>query len=369
MRTVLWHSSKLPRLVIPPTLSSLDISFKDATYAKSILSLPSPAYLQFIVITGGDPELMQESSILLLKCQSGLVKFCVDGSLPRAAFLHASQLPNLLFFAAQSDGQESLDEKSLPKTMFPSIRWLGMEGLDTESIWLQYLPRIRPKSLETLLLGIENAITARRTLGRAFANIQPGGSHRTLRELIIHCRDDFPGLQVDGPLVEHLLPLTQLTNLVIHSICGENQCGHKLSDEDLEKLVKTISKLQYLELGKEQCCISASNSVKSLVSIARHFKHLKYLAIHTNVVAVLAVPFNVDRDDPTLGDKALVMRPLRNITFGPCSIPGKEAARTFASTLLRLFPNLRVVSSPNATPQWQSVSEMIISEMQSIAPA
>ena len=150
-------------------------------------------------------------------------------------------------------------------------------------------------------------------------------------------------------IVENLLPLSQLTMLHLSFVCSPDMCGYKLSDEDLEKLVKAMPNLKSLALGMRPCSRPADNSIKSLAAIAKHCKHLKKLVIHTNVEAVISDPNYHPGEDPILGEPALVECPLLSITLGPYSrLREQPVAEKFASALLRLFPHLANVETTGA---------------------
>ena len=362
-----WHtdaSIHIPgflRLLLPTvSLITLDLSLKNIPDPRKVLSVISPIYntLQCIYITGGDSDLVQEFSTLLFNCNPRLLRaFYVDGQLSRTAFIHASQLPRLLYLGAtvQPEGQEPLGGASLPAMMFSSLQYLGIKEFDTDSIWMQSLERICSTSLEMLALELVNVESARTILHLALANLHRGGPHRALTELMVDCEGGFCGLEVDTTTVKHLLPFTQLTTLNISFVCGQDQCGYKFSDKDVEKLVKAMPKLEHLALGKKPCSLPANNSDKSLLAIARHCKHLKTLLIHANVQAVMIGTSDYNHlpgEDQGCN--------LHSITFGPCFIPdGVRGAWAFASKLLRIFPHLDTVNSSDQTQQWWWVSETV----------
>lgn len=362
------HLLHIFQLAVSQSLTDFKLSLHDASYVPTVLSALAPAHssLRSIYIALSDPELAQEFSTLLFKCTPHrLCNFAIDAPVSRAAFLHASQLPNLRYLevkAIQADGSEH-DEAQLPTTMFPSLRYLCVGELCANSIWLPSLKRIDSKNLVGLVLKLKNVGAARTALHlRALKDLQPRGLHRTLTMLAIDCKDNFSGLEVNRATVEHLLPLTQLTSLAISFTCGLNQCGHKLSDEDLELLVKAMPELEDLTLGETPCSIPADNSIKSLVAIAEHCKHLRQLSIHVNVGASITGPPVAgppDVEGPTLRNHDLVECPLRIVTFGPCLIPsGEKGVHTFASTLLRLFPRLHTVAG-SGNPQWDLVRSVV----------
>ena len=369
-----WYSSNrdpdlsnLLPLVVSRSLANFKLFLHNRFYAKKVLSGLSRAYssLRSIYITKSNPALVQESSTLLLNCTLQLRDFSVDAPVSRTAFLHASQLPYLRYFDVKDVRDDQLqppDGTPLPTTKFPSLEYLAIRGICTGSIWLDYLAQTRPQNLEVLLLELKNVPAALHL--KALRDLGSCELHRTLTDLMIDCEDDFSGLEVDRKTVEHLLPLSQLTTLEIWFNCGENKCGYKLTDQDLEKLVKAMPNLEEMALGRKLCSIPANNSIKSLEAIAKHCKHLRVLSIHINVGAVISgssVTSFSGVESPSPRDSALVKCPLTNITLGPCLIPnGKQGIHEFASTLLRLFPCLSEVKSSYQDQQWKLVHDLVV---------
>lgn len=358
------------RLVVSPSLTNCNISIEEASHTQTVLSALAAAYssLRSIHIGRNVSQFGQGFSTLLLKCiPHQLYEFCVDAPISSAAFLRASQLPNLRFFivnAIQLNPSEVHSSAPLPSTIFPSLQHLGVRDLCTDSIWLRSLGRICSKNLKTLDLELTDIAAAKAALHlRALRDLPSCELHRTLTILCIGCNGHFSGLEVDGMTVEHLLPFTQLTSLDISFTCSQDKCGYKLSDKDLERLVKAMPKLVDLTLGRKLCSIPANHSIESLMAIAKHSKHMESLHIHTNAETIIAgSPFGsgYPRGGPTLQDQALVGCPLRSITFGPCRIPnGEQGIREFTSILHWLFPGLRSVCSSYSDPQWDSLCNFV----------
>jgi len=374
LREIRWnaykerHAALVLPLTVSPFLTVFNLWLVDTSHAQVVASSLAPAYdsLRSIVISWNDSEIVQEFSTLLLKCNPNQLRdFGVDSPLSWTAFLHASQLPNLRYFVIQADAAIPPSGASLPTTMFPSLRYLDIRGIDTDSTWLQSLKRIYPGNLGGLILEFKHATAVKKTLPVTLAHLRSTALHQTLAELTIDLRGGYcPSFEVDGTTIEPLLSLNQLTTLVISFVCGQGKCGHKISDEDLEKLVKAMPKLRFLALGAKLCSVPTNNPVKDLVAIAKHCKHLKKLTIHTNVEAIIN-SFS-DRgdflvEDPTFGGPALGGCPLRSIIFNPCPIPnGVQGVKIFASTLLRLFPHLaEATSTCPVSPEWKLVGAFI----------
>jgi len=349
------HTTLILPLLVSPLLTNFYYYLEDTSHTRAIVSALTPACnsLRSIIIVHSSshpgpesPDLVQESSALLLKCGSDQFRTFVIGSpLSWKAFLRASQLPSLQCFAVRPDWTEPLSNASLPAAMFPSIQHLCIEVHDADSVWLQFLARISSNGFYFLTIELRNAAAATIGLPAALKHLRSAGLHTTLTKMVIYPQGDSRGLEVGGTIIEHLLPLNQLEELDISFICNPAECCHKLSDEDIEKLVKGMPKLEYLALGDNLCCGRPDNSIKNLTAIANHCKYLKGLRIHINAEAVIAGTF--DRDE--YADEEPVPRqpvecPLLTITFGTSAIltqrERQRDAKALASKLSQLFPHL-----------------------------
>jgi hypothetical protein len=331
----------------------------------------APAYnsLADIHIIGSlihDPLITDAVSTLLLKCNPGkLRRFYVRTALSNEAFIHATQLPNLeVFFIKTGLGNETELGVPLPTSTFPSLESLEIDATDTtRPPLLRTIADIQSKTFRRLKL--EFPVQEWGTFFPAMlVAIQHSGSYQTLTKFSITPDGRF---NVDTAFIRPLLFLTQLTDLDIEIHCGR-QCPFKLSDQDIEELVKALPKLESLCLGSNPCSRPANNTIRTLVSIATHCKHLFELVIHTNVEAVIdGVSQHGGRGGShTSGDplSTFVECPIRSIIFGPCFIPDEgRGAIVFAITLLRLFPRLSELGVYPPTlesyPLWETVEELI----------
>jgi len=376
LRQIWWFRSLPERhlvlilpLIISPILTKFELRLGVSTSLQVIIiaieSL-APAYgsLQDVYIYAAprDHQMIEPVSTLLLKCNK-LRNFHVDSPLSWTAFLHAAQLPNLERIIIRAD-TTAPPGTSLPTTMFPSVKSLDIKGVNMDSAWVQSLARIRPKSLRMLTLGFQSAV-AGALLPEVFANLQVSGSHRTLSYLKITPNGHF---NLNGTIIDLLTSLNQLAVLDISSTCDSDWCGYLLTDADIERLVKAAPKLGSLLLGGSSCTRPAGHTMKSLIAIAKHCKHLDHLTIHTNVEAIIARVFDLDgwREKPASEDplRDFVDCPLRSITFNPCPIPREQQGETvFALTLLRLFPRLSGVEvfqmADEPDPQWELVQNFV----------
>ena len=369
------HIEPTLRLIVSPALTNFRLALRNygpisASQLVPALEALAPAYNSLVEIrichsTIHDPRTIHAASTLLLKCNPDkLLYFHVDSALSVEAFIHATQLPNLEAFTFRAHTTEL--GIPLPTSTFPSLRSLDVITVNTDSPLLQAITHIQSTTFTGLRLEFP-AATVGTFLPATLATLRPRGLHQTLTRLSITPEGDF---NLDGAALRPLLFLNQLTMLEVWLHCSQGQCPYKLSDENLEALVKAMPKLKSLCLGSIPCSHPANTTLKSLVSIAKYCKYLDELVIHTNVETIIAGVPQYDNwgEDRTLEalNPTLVGCPLRNIIFGPCFIPGEQrGAVTFALTLLRLFPSLVRATAfhptPETDPQWELVDDVIVS--------
>ncbi|KAF9647205.1 hypothetical protein BDM02DRAFT_3117461 [Thelephora ganbajun] len=367
------HLELILPLIVSPVLTNFRLGvsigrFFDVPQVVLALEALAPAYNSLVEIRIynsmiHDPRIIDATSTLLLRCNPNKLRYFRVGScLSTEAFIHATQLPHLEAFAMRTDTTGL--GVPLPTSMFPSLKLLEINATNPRSPLLKTIAHIQSKTLDRLDL-ISPAATLGTFLPATLAALRPRGLYQTLTALSI-----FPkgGLELDMAIIRPLLCLNQLTHLEIMLICSRNSCPYGLSDEDLEELVKAMPKLRLLSLGSVPCSRPVNNTIKSLVAIAKHCKHLDRLVIHTNVEAIVNGAFQRGGwgEDPTVENcpSALVGCPLRNIVFGPCFIPNEEQGATiFALMLLRLFPYLRSLAvfflTREADPLWELVNDVI----------
>lgn len=360
-------------LIISPILTVFRLAYalhESPSASEVVFSLEAlaPAYNSLIDIhisnsVTHDPRIVDAASTLLLKCNPDRIRhFRMDSVLPTGAFIHATQLPNLESFAIRIDTAEL--DISLPTSTFPSLRRLEINATNADSPFLQSITHIQSRNMNSLDLTFP-AATPEMFLPRMLAALRPRGLHQTLTRLTIAPWGDF---DLDMATICPLLSLNQLTLLEVMVHCSLDGCPYKLSDENLEELVKAMPKLEILCLGPVPCFHPANNTIRSLVCIAKHCKNLTELSIHINSEAIITEVLQGDdwRADFALEDplSAFVGCPICEIVFGPCFIPNDEQGATIlAFTLLRLFPRLDtalVIPLVNERdPQWDLVQDVI----------
>jgi hypothetical protein len=382
LRDIKWHCASLGHLeltlplIVSPVLTDFWLGFSpdplNASQLLPAIEALAPAYNSIVDLRVSspvihDPLIIDAASTLILKCNPETLRhFHMESTLSSKAFIHATQLPNLKSFVLKIGPDDETEHGvPLPTLTFPSLESLEIHAIDTtHSSLLGTIAGIQSKKFSNLRL--EFRATEWRTLfPPMFVSLRHSGLHQTLTSLSIKPADR---LDIDAAFIRPLLLLTQMVRLYIDVDCGP-LCAYKLSDEDLEELVKAMPELESLFLGGRPCSRPANNSIKSLVSIAKHCKHLLELWIHTNVEAVVSGvsqrgnPWGGDR---TPGDPPSIFAgcPVFRIVFGSCFIPDdKQGAVLFAFMLIRLFPRLNSVgvfgSTPESTQLWEMVKGVI----------
>ena len=378
LRDIRWisappeHLEPMLPLIVSPVLTNFRLGLNNIHPLNALQVIPvleslAPAYNSLVEVRicqylVHDPRTIKAASTLLLKCNPDKLRyFHVDSVLSIEALIHATQLPNLEQFFIRTDTTEP--GIPLPASTFPSLGYLEMKTTGTHSPLLQTLTNIQSTAFATLELEFPAAAIGT-FLPTALAALRPRSLHQTLTRLSITPDGAF---DLDEATIRPLLFLYQLTRLEISLYCGQDRCLYKLSDTNLEELVKAMPKLKSLCLGRFPCSHPANSTVRGFVSIAKHCKHLEELVIHANIEAIVAGVFQHDGvEGHTFEDPLPVFAecPLHTMILGPCLIPGgQQGAMVFALTLLRLFPHLVTATAFDSTPeggaQWELVDGVI----------
>ena len=378
LRDIIWLNAPpenieliLP-LIVSPVLTNFRLGLNihdrsDASQVVPALEALAPAYNSLVEVricdpTIHDPRIIRAASDLLLKCNPDKLRcFHVVSVLSTEAFIHASQLPNLESFTIRTDTTDL--EVSLPVPAFPSLGSLDVDAVNTSSPLIQTFAHVQSRTFMRLDLEFP-AATLATFLPTTLATLRPRSLHETLTMLTIQPKGDF---DLDGTTIRPILFLNQLTNLDISLICA-GRCAYKLTDENLDELVKAMPKLEQLSFGPYPCARLVDNTIESLTSVAKHCKHLKHLATHINVVSIVTGMLQGDGQDgdPALDDPLSVFAgcPLRSMILGQCPIPNSEqGAMIFALTLLRLFPCLKSVMvfplNRDGNSLWETVNGVV----------
>ena len=284
-------------LIVSPALTNFRLglgTYDDLNASQVVPALEAlaPAYnslveMRFCGDSIHDPQIIHAASHLLLKCNPDTIRhFRVVSALSAQAFIHTTQLQTcsrLLSWRARSSSA-----CHLPTTVFPSLKFLEIDAIDTRSPLLKTIAHIQSRTFA----GLELKFPA-----TTLETFLP-----TLTVLLINPEGDF---DLDGATVQPILSLNQLTHLEITPVCGRDRCPYKLSDQDIEGLVTAMPRLEQLSLGPFPCSQPANNTIKTLISTAKHCKRLEQLVIHTNVGAIVAGVFQGgDRgEDPAPKDR------------------------------------------------------------------
>jgi len=91
-----------------------------------------------------------------------------------------------------------------------------------------------------------------------------------------------PTLPIDSSLLSRFLPFTGLVELHITTACMFlGPCISKFADEDVERLVTALPKLESVRLGEAPCNPGACpTTIRSLLFFSIHCTRLRYLNIH-----------------------------------------------------------------------------------------
>ena len=358
------HLQSSVPLLVSPHLAHIRLHFRDNSpeHCLPILQTLTKAAgsLKSVELTPefNTEEMQNAVSALLLSCKPNLLReFCVASPISEEALLHVAQIPGLRRFSLRS-GTPALTNP-LPLTMFPSLRTLliSVSGLPT---WLEILRHIQSKRLTQL--SVEFSGGDNNTLPVMWTHLQHSGIHRTLTEFSV-CPG--AGWISDRVSIAPILDLRELISLTIYTNCKRDGCIFCLSDNDIERLVKAMPKLEILSLGTPCAEQMHDNlTVKSLVAISKHCKALKVLEMHINCQSIVMSMRELDTHGyfPAVAPSSRDVCPLRLATFGPCPIPmGSEGGSIVGMVLLQLFPRLYEVrwNPLEVIPPWSSVNTLI----------
>ena len=305
LRDVRWisappeHLELMLPLIISPVLTNFRLGINNIHPLNALQVIPvleslAPAYNSLVEVrvfqsVVQNPRVINAASTLLLKCNPDKLRyFHVDSVLSVEAFIHGTQLPNLERFFIRTN--TTTPDIPLPTSTFPSLRSLEIKTTGVHSPLLQTLTHIQSTTFTSLELEFPVAATGT-FLPTILAALRPRSLHQTLTRLSISPEGAF---DLEEATIRPLLFLNQLTMLEIGLHCSPDRCLYKISDKDLEELVKAMPKLKSLCLGQFPCSRPADNTMKSLVSIAKHCKHLEELIIHINIEAIVAGVFQHD---------------------------------------------------------------------------
>lgn len=160
------------------------------------------------------------------------------------------------------------------------------------------------------------------------------------------------------PVYRSLLPFTQLENLVIEFSC-QLGCSSTIDDDIVIDLAQAMPKLEFLQFGDRPCETPGGVTVKGLAALAHHCPRLFDLTIHFQVASLDPPELHlVSTEESTIRRGVCA---LRSLHAGQIHVP-EESTLMVALTLLRIFPCLELIASPDAG--WKKVSEAIYSSKQ-----
>lgn len=227
-----------------------------APLVQMISSLPSLEHLSVLYDNGKEESFQNAVFSFICRFGSSLKSFETRMPLSEAAILLLATLPNL-----SSWGTPQAPPQSFPKPIFPSLKKLRLfkpEALQ----WLERLP-----SGENGMLQNDSGLA-----------IQSTNTTEMLE--FIQC----PGNPtINSELLSSITKFRNLVTLVVDVRCcwgGRGECDFRLTDDDMENLATTLTRLKFLWLGAPCRYETCKNTVASLMSISVHCLDLESLETH-----------------------------------------------------------------------------------------
>ena len=335
-------------LFLSPRITTISIFFDScppATVASIIADFPTLCpNLQDITLYSRptDPMITAAFSRMLLTSNKNTLRyFRVGSTLTEEAREVVYRLPDLWGLSVVIEGGTSL-----PTVILPNLVELDIE-CDHDFHWLQ---------------GFRGAIFGKLASVTFFSDSKPIGDpleafvtvalttsiSATLSTL------KFSTSLPWRPNYRSLLPLTRLQDLIMDSPC-ERGCSSTIDDDIVSDIARAMPKLQYLRLGEAPCKTPAGVTAKGLAALAYYCLHLVTLNIHFQVATLdPSVILGVAPDgEPSVPREGCA---LTDLDVGEISLP-EGSTLAVASTLLRIFPHIRLIESANET--WEEVKNTI----------
>ena len=272
-----WDVEDIPgalpffRLFIPPDLKLVSL------YGPCTFDIPGvwlaglvqiisilPTSLEGLAVMygrGKEERLRDAVSAFICRCRPSLrvLRSCVP--LSGAAIRRITQLPNLRSWAVAQP-----PPPSIPPSPFPPLerlRFVGHEALP----WLH------------LLASHEDG-----TVQNGTAPVTPYTHVKeSLRSLI--CRE---ATIINSAFLSSVLKFRNLAVLYVGTRCPTGGCTFHLTDDNVEKLVAGLPRLESLQLGIPCSLNSCNTTAASLLSISTHCPELTVLETHFNTITIVA---------------------------------------------------------------------------------
>ena len=221
-----------------------------------------PPSLEHLVVRCGrqDSELLRNRlSSFVLKCGSSLKRLNTSVPLSKEAILHLINLPNLADWETSQAPDKNL--KSFP----PSLERFRIETPEALG-WIVAPPH-------KVSVGQNNSALARPHIA----------ARDNLKSLEIG-----PGITVDSKLLSCLLPLRNLTYLMVAGTCVKKTCNFGWTDDNIHDLTFALRRLQFLYFQHLCSSNTCKSTVASLVSISVNCLDLGELQIHLNTKNIVS---------------------------------------------------------------------------------
>ena len=210
---------------------------------------------------GKEERLGDAMSAFICRCGSSLriLRSCVP--LSGAAIRRITQLPNLRSWAVAQAPPRSIQPSPFPP--LEKLRLIGQEALS----WLHLLASHE-----------EGAIQSDPASVTLYTHI-----NESLRSLI-YPEDTI----LNSTFLSSVLKFRNLVALYVGTRCPTDGCTFRLTDDDVEKLVTALPRLESLQLGIPCSLNSCGTTAASLLLISTHCPGLTVLEIHFNTFAIVA---------------------------------------------------------------------------------
>jgi len=319
-----WDHSGIPPDVRPAIAST--ISALPASTLQSLIIFPSSSWSHMTPWA----DFTNSLSSVVLRCGPSFTEFISMIPLSGAAVDHLIRLPHLT--TCHIDGPPPSSSPSDP-LVFPPLTKLALRAGSVRE-WVPLLERLGSCVVPSSKVK---------------------GSLKSLR---------LPSPIIDATSASIIQTFRNLVDLKVDRSCygrgGESQCIFKLNNDDVTKLVMTLSQLDSLLLGRPCSNNTCATTVACLLPISVHCVGLRTLAIHFNTTNIVDDLRNIS-DVPRFQE--LYSRPRCKLScldvYGmPLTLddPGFE---TVVNGMIDIFPALGYCQEAVRGTGWRELSERL----------
>jgi len=210
---------------------------------------------------GPETRLTEEVSAYVLGCGGALREFATNVVLSTQAIVHLMKLPNLRCWTTEQGPPQvaelihhGVTDDATP--LFPSLWNLDLRG-EVAFEWISLFESAKSRDPPWIMAG---------------GSLPMISYHR-------------PSIPVDSSLISRFLPFADLVELRIRMECMLfGPCKSHFTDEDVERLVTALPKLEVVTLCELPCdSDTCPTTIRSLLSFSLHCPKLRYLNIHFRV--------------------------------------------------------------------------------------